>query len=38
MRLTYDINENDRFIKYDTDGQIETKIFNFYGSELSEVK
>lgn len=37
MRLTYDIHENDRFTKYDTEGQIETKIFSFYDSTLSQI-
>lgn len=37
MRLTYDINEKDRFTKYDTEGQIETKIFSFYDSTLSQI-
>ena len=37
MRLMYEINNNDRFIKYDTEGQIETKIFSFYESSLSQI-
>ena len=37
MRLIYEIDNEDRFIKYDTEGQIETKIFSFYKSSLSQI-